>query len=158
AVALGLIAINLTRPARAPSVQAQSPPPLTTSYLVAAHPLPAGTLIRDTDLAAKEVPVANLPANIFTDNQTVRTGLRGSLVRNYLDTGVAITTADVLRPRDRGFIASVLTAGNRAVSLPVDAVTGVAGLIWPGDRVDIILTQEMEKAAPDQHNLGETVL
>jgi pilus assembly protein CpaB len=32
----------------------------------------------------------------------------------------------------------------RAVSVAVDAVSGSAGLIWPGDRVDLILTQALD--------------
>jgi pilus assembly protein CpaB len=42
----------------------------------------------------------------------------------------------------------------------VDAVTGAAGLIWPGDQVDLILTQEMDAAsAPlSRRVVGETVL
>ena len=71
-----------------------------------------------------------------------------------------ITQADLLRPRDRGFLATVLEPGTRAISLPVDAVSGVSGLIWPGDRVDVILTQEMDhNVAPlARRVLSETIL
>ena len=51
----------------------------------------------------------------------------------------------LLRPRDRGFLASVLAPGTRAVSIAVDAVSGVSGLVWPGDHVDIVLTHEIER-------------
>src|SRR5262249_36181126 len=34
--------------------------------------------------------------------------------------------------------------GMRAVTVGVDATTGAAGLIWPGDRVDLILTQTIQ--------------
>ena len=34
----------------------------------------------------------------------------------------------------------------RAVTVAVDATTGAAGLIWPGDRVDLILTQTIQEA------------
>ena len=57
--------------------------------------------------------------------------------------------ADVLRPRDRGFLAAVLAPGTRAVSIAVDPVSGVGGLIWPGDRVDVILTQEIPASRHD---------
>jgi pilus assembly protein CpaB len=32
----------------------------------------------------------------------------------------------------------------RAITVAVDAVSGTAGLIWPGDRVDLILTQALD--------------
>ena len=48
----------------------------------------------------------------------------------------------------------------RAVSIAVDAVTGVSGLIWPGDHVDVLLTQHMNVAgAPLAESVfSETVL
>ena len=54
---------------------------------------------------------------------------------------------DVMRPGDHGFLAAVLLPGMRAVTVGVDAITGTAGLIWPGDRVDLILTQRSWNAA-----------
>jgi pilus assembly protein CpaB len=67
---------------------------------------------------------------------------------------------DILRPRDRGFLAAVLSSGARAISVGVDAVTGNGGLIWPGDRVDVILTQQLdEKDTPlAKRFVSETVL
>jgi len=162
ALALGGIAWRATQPAPqaiAPA-PAQAPAPLTLNYLVTSRPLPAGTLTRDTDWAPKTVPAAKLPEHAIIDTPEARVSLRGALVRRYLDAGVPIFEEDILRPRDRGFLAAVLAPGTRALAIGVDAVTGVAGLIWPGDRVDVILTQEMDKstAAPGKSLLGETIL
>jgi pilus assembly protein CpaB len=85
--------------------------------------------------------------------------MRGGLVRRYIDPGAAILAGDVLRVRDRGFLAAVLEPGMRAASVGVDEVSGVAGLIWPGDRVDVILTQNMDQATPAaQRVVSERVL
>ena len=48
----------------------------------------------------------------------------------------------------------------RAVSVGVDAVSGTAGLIWPGDRVDVVLTQQLsdDNCPPTVDVAGETVL
>ena len=66
----------------------------------------------------------------------------------------------MLHPRDRGFLAAVLTSGTRAISVGVDAITGDGGLIWPGDRVDVILTQQIDdKDTPlAKRFVSETVL
>ncbi len=50
--------------------------------------------------------------------------------------------------------------GCGAVTVGVDAVTGTAGLIWPGDRVDVILTQAFDEneIAPARRVAGEAVL
>ena len=95
-------------------------------------------------------------------SEETRVELRGALLRRYLDAGVAVVRGDVLRPRDRGFLAAVLRPGTRAIAIAVgvDAVTGAAGLIWPGDQVDLILTQEMDAASTPVSGcvVGETVL
>jgi pilus assembly protein CpaB len=167
AVALGLIAYNMNLPKQAPVAQvtetAPPPAPPTAGYLVAAHPLSRGTLARDEDFTVRSVSPDSVPAGAILDTPDARIGLRGSLVRNFLDTGAPVTSKDVLRPRERGFLASVLAPDTRAISINVDAASGVSGLIWPGDYVDVVLTQESttasEKQNPDhQHGtLSETV-
>ena len=150
AAALGLIAFQIShrpRDAGVPAV-AQGPviQPQTVSWLVAARPVPAGTLTRAEDFTAKTGPSAQLPAGAVIDTPESRAALRGSLVRHYLDAGAPLLQGDLLHPRDRGFLAAVLAPGTRAVSIGVNPVSGVAGLIWPGDHVDVILTQQLAQA------------
>jgi pilus assembly protein CpaB len=104
------------------------------------------------------VPVASVPEGSIIDSPEAKIGLRGSLVRNFLDTGSTVSATDILRPRDRGFLASVLAPGSRAVSIAVDEVSGVSGLIWPGDQVDVILTHDIENADAAHKTLSETIL
>jgi pilus assembly protein CpaB len=145
AAAFGLIAYQITRhpPGSGSAAQAPVTGPLMVSYLVAARPIPAGTLTRPEDLAGKSAPSTEVPPGAIIDTAATVTGLRGSLVRHYIEPGAPVLQSDLLRSRDRGFLAAVLAPGMRAVSIGVDPVTGVAGLIWPGDRVDVILTQEL---------------
>ena len=167
-VALGLIAYSMSLPQ--PQVPAQvtentpAPAPPAVGYFVAVRPLPRGTLARDEDFTVRSVPSSDsVPEGAILDTPDARIGLRGSLVRNFLDTGSPVTSKDILRPRERGFLASVLAPDSRAISINVDAASGVSGLIWPGDYVDVVLTQESttagEKKNPDhQHGtLSETV-
>jgi pilus assembly protein CpaB len=128
--------------------------------LVAARPLSAGTLVKDEDFVVREVAPDAVPEGALLESEEVRVELRGALLRRYLDAGAVVARGDVLRPRDRGFLAAVLRPGSRAIAVGVDAVTGAAGLIWPGDQVDLILTQEMDaSAAPVSRRIvGETVL
>jgi pilus assembly protein CpaB len=158
-LALGMIAYNIARPP-SPIMQALAPGPTPTlSYLVAAHPLPPGTLERDSDLTIKTVPRAELPPDVIVDTPAGRADLNGALIQHYVEPGAPVHMADVLRPRDRGFLAAVLAPGTRAVSLAIDPVSGVGGLIWPGDRVDVILTQDIPAAGTTTRRVvGETVL
>jgi pilus assembly protein CpaB len=147
AIALGLIAYQIAnQPRQAVTATLQAPiEPLTVSYLVAAHPVPPGTLARTDDFTLKTVPTDQVPPGAVIDSPEARAALRGSLVRHYIETGVPLAANDLMQPRERGFLAAVLVPGSRAVSIGVDPVSGVAGLIWPGDHVDVILTQEMDQ-------------
>ena len=147
ALGLGLVGYQVTRPPKTEAVATvpEAPPPLTVDVLVAAHSLPAGTLMKDEDFTKKAVLSVDVPKGAMTNSPDTRAGLPGALLRHYLDAGNILMTGDVLNPRDRGFLAAVLAPGARAISVGVDAITGDGGLIWPGDRVDVILTQELDQ-------------
>ncbi|WP_114377578.1 Flp pilus assembly protein CpaB [Elioraea thermophila] len=162
-VAIGLQALSPPRPASPPPapVAAPEPPrPVTARVLVAARPLPPGLLLRNEDLAARDLPLELIPEGAVRDAPEARAELGGALVRRWLDPGEVLTGNDVLRPRDRGFLAAVLQPNRRAITVGVDAVTGAAGLIWPGDRVDLLLTQKLDDSVAQlsRRVVGETVL
>jgi pilus assembly protein CpaB len=154
--ALGLIAYSMNLP-KAEALQAteKASAPLTR-YLVAARPLKAGTLTRDDDFRAD--PLDSVPTGAIRDTTDDRNRLLGSLVRKNIDTGSPITSENVLPRGDRGFLASVLEPGTRAISIKVDAESGVSGLIKPGDYVDVLLTQVAAHADVARRALSETLL
>ena len=160
------VAFLANRPAPITAVEAPRDEPslpapaAKLAMLVAARPLPAGTLVKDEDFVVRDVASNSVPEGALLQSEESRVELRGALLRRYLDAGTAVVHGDVLRPRDRGFLAAVLRPSKRAMAVGVDAVTGAAGLIWPGDQVDVILTQQMDAAnAPVARRIvGETVL
>lgn len=159
--ALGLIAYNMNLPKQAPveiAEKAPTPAPATVGYFVATRPLPRGTLARDEDFTVRSAPPEHVPAGAILETPDSKAGLPGSLVRKFVDAGSPITLQDILRPKDRGFLASVLAPDSRAISIKVDEESGVSGLIRPGDYVDVVLTQVFEKADPARRALSETVL
>lgn len=144
-----LMALGLTGFGTVAWVATRPPPPdpatiataARVTVLVAARPARAGTLLKPEDLTAKEITVGEAGADSSPDNQDTRHALSGAMVRRGLAAGEVVRMKDVMRPGDHGFLAAVLGPGMRAVSVGVDTITGSAGLIWPGDRVDLILTQ-----------------
>ncbi|GKQ49725.1 Flp pilus assembly protein CpaB [Bradyrhizobium sp. Ce-3] len=163
ATALGLIAynVNLPKPTVAEVVEKRSvaaAPAATVGYFVTTRALSKGTLARDEDFTVRQAAPDRVPAGAILETPDSKAGLPGSLVRKFVDAGSAITLDDILRPRDRGFLASVLAPDSRAISLKVDEETGVSGLIRPGDNVDVVLTQVFEKADPVRRAVSETVL
>jgi pilus assembly protein CpaB len=69
--------------------------------------------------------------------------LIGTVVRHPITAGQPVTRGALVGPEDRGFLAAALGPGMRAVTVPVSASTSVAGFVFPGDRVDIMLTQQV---------------
>jgi pilus assembly protein CpaB len=161
AAGLGLVAYMSIQPPTQVVVQAPAPqappPPATVKILSAARPLPAGTLARDDDFRGLDVPSDRKPDGALLDTPEVRAEIRGALIRSYIEVKQPVLGEALLRPRDRGFLAAVLSPGTRAVSIPVDNITGVSGLIWPGDRVDVLLVQEID-APTAQRIFSETIL
>jgi len=155
--ALGLIAYTNMNPKPVVQVTENTPAPAppTVGYFVAARPLPRGTLAREEDFAVRSVPSDSVPTQAILDTPDARIGLRGSLVRKFLDTGSPVTSQDISHP---GFLASVLAPDSRAISIKVDAESSVSGLIRPGDYVDVVSTQVIDKADLADGTLSETVL
>jgi pilus assembly protein CpaB len=50
----------------------------------------------------------------------------------------------VVRAGDSGYLAVVLPAGMRAMAVPVKVETAAGGFILPGDRVDVILSKQVQ--------------
>ncbi|HYZ62110.1 MAG TPA: Flp pilus assembly protein CpaB, partial [Acetobacteraceae bacterium] len=142
------------------TVEADSAKPVVASVLVLARDLRAGTLLKAEDVTSKEMPQAGLRPDTILGDATARRDLLGGMIKRSLSNGDPLREGDVMRPGEHGFLAAVLSPGMRAVAVAVDSVTGTAGLIWPGDRVDLILTQTLEDAQlpPGRRIAGETVL
>lgn len=154
--AFGLVAWVSLRPAPVAVVEAPPvvvaapapPPPPAPKVMVLAvmRAMRPGELLRPEDLGPVEAVSTGVPDGAQVDGPASRADLSGAMVRRSLAAMQPILPGDVLRPTDGGFLAAVLMPNRRAVSIAVDAVSGTAGLIWPGDRVDLILTQALEEA------------
>ena len=143
---LGIVVwIGMQLPSKPPAVAAaeQVRPPMA-QILAAAHALRAGNLLKFDDIQPHDVLASEVPAGAIADTPQGRAELVGAMVRRGLQPQEILLPADVLRPGDHGFLAAVLQPGMRATTVGVDAVSGTAGLIWPGDHVDLLLTQVTE--------------
>lgn len=156
-VGFGTVAYVSTRPP-AKHLAAAKRPPTKEMVLIAARPVHAGSLLRPDDIAAKPVPIAEA-SDATKDTPSAERAMIGAMARRMLVRGEMIQNTDILRPGDHGFLAAVLQPGMRAVTIAVDSTSGTAGLIWPGDRVDLILTQTLgPHLSPGKRVAAETVL
>lgn len=143
------------------SAPAPAPVQLTTTAVIAAaHPLSAGAMIKPDDIAVIQIARGAVPTGALPDNPEARMAVVGAMARRPVASNAPIIQEDLLKPGDHGFLAAVLRPGKRAVTVAVDAVSGSAGLIWPGDTVDVILTQQIDAPdlAPGRRVVAETVL
>ena len=131
--------------------------PQTEQVLVAAMPLSGGALIQPNNIGSTTMPVASVPADAMKDTPQNRSSLTGAMVKAPLAQGAMLTNNSVILPGDHGFLAAVLKPGMRAVTVAVDNVTDADGLIWPGDRVDVLLTQNIA-GAPDAKKIAAEVV
>jgi pilus assembly protein CpaB len=161
-VASGLLGFGLIAwvSTRSPGTGHAAQHATATVVLTAAHALQPGALLKPDDLAGKKLSGVDLPPGASADTPENRRDLVGAMVRRTLASEDVILPRDVMRPGDHGFLAAVLSPGMRAVTVGVDVVSGTAGLIWPGDSVDLILTETIpDRAAPPGRQVAaETVL
>ncbi|MBM3510363.1 MAG: Flp pilus assembly protein CpaB [Alphaproteobacteria bacterium] len=137
------------------------------AVLVAAVELPAGKVVEESDFRWQIWPTDGIdPAYYRSDKAPNAAGeLKGAAVRRAVSAGEPVTEVRLLRGGKANFLAGALAPGTRAVSIQVDPVTGVAGFVLPGDRVDLILSSTFDVlplpgASPPlrTRNIGETVL
>ena len=146
AIVTAVMAKNMFTGAGAPSAAAAQAVPTGPKILVARKALPVGTIVDQESLSFQAWP-KELVQNAYYQEGTPEadmTKLLGTVVRNPITAGQPITRGALVGPNDRGFLAAALGPGMRAITVPVNASTGVAGFVFPGDRVDLVLTQEVK--------------
>jgi pilus assembly protein CpaB len=136
------LARNWVESQRRPVDAAQAPEPAERkAVLVAATALEPGQFLQAEAMRWQDWPDVSLPETYIVKGTAPLEDFAGAVVRQPVAIGQPLTKADMVKPGDRGFLAAVLEPGMRAVSVPVDEASSNAGLIFPGDRVDLILTQ-----------------
>lgn len=129
--------------------------------LVASKSLPVGTIIDATSIAYQAWPKDAVQPAYYqqgsADSDSAK--LFGTVVRYPVTAGQPLTRGALVGPEDRGFLAAALGPGMRAITVPVNASSGVAGFVFPGDRVDLVLTQNVKGGGDgDPLRVSETIL
>ncbi|NDB17444.1 MAG: Flp pilus assembly protein CpaB, partial [Gammaproteobacteria bacterium] len=111
--------------------------------LVAARDLDPGRPLAAPDLAKRAVPSAFVPGGAFEPARLSE--VIGKPLLLPLRAGDPIVDSQVAG-RNETALAARLSDGARAVTVPVDEVSSQAGLVRPGDRVDLMLAEEIESS------------
>ncbi len=116
-----------------------------TRILVASSDISPGSFVRaSNNLKWAEWPSDNVNSSFLVEGEVDINNYNGAVARRHILKGEPITDSLLVHAGDGGFMAAVLAPGKRAISIAVDATTGNAGFIFPGDRVDLILTHTIE--------------
>jgi pilus assembly protein CpaB len=110
------------------------------TILVAAQELPAGTRITKANLAQREVPEAWVLQASIRDTEINR--ILGHPIAEKVPQGDALLWShfETTRSAATRRLASAVQKGQRALTLPVDLSASLAGMLRPGDHVDILGT------------------
>jgi pilus assembly protein CpaB len=130
----------------APQVAAMPVAPVVDGpeVLVATRALPIGTILDATALKFQPWPKELITGAYYIKGENADMKLlTGTVVRNAITAGQPVTQGALVKPGDRGFLAAALGPGMRAVTVPIQGAAGVAGFVFPGDRIDLVLTQDV---------------
>ncbi|MCQ8871815.1 Flp pilus assembly protein CpaB [Mesorhizobium sp. LMG17149] len=123
------------------SAMAQTGIVQASTVVVAAMPLKFGDTLSADKLREVAWPAGSIPAGAF---KTTKEALAGEGTRQALQTISAnepVLASKITGPGQRATLSAVLGEGMKAVSIRVNDVLGVAGFVFPGDRVDVLLTR-----------------
>jgi pilus assembly protein CpaB len=135
------MAHSLMQGSAAPQAVAEVKPVDGPEVLVATRELPVGTILDATALKFQPWPKEMVDNAYYLKANTDLQSLVGTVVRNPVTAGQPLTQGMLVKPGDRGFLAAALGPGMRAVTIPVSGANSVAGFVFPGDHVDLVLTQ-----------------
>ena len=143
AVITAVTAKSMFTGAGADSAKAAPAVPMGPKVLVARKGLPVGTIVDAESLSFQAWPKELVQNAYYIEGgpDADMSKLLGTVVRNAVTAGQPLTRGSLVGPSDRGFLAAALGPGMRAVTVPVTKASGVAGFVFPGDHVDLVLTQ-----------------
>ena len=118
----------------------------STKVLVSRGDMRIGALLTPDDFKWADWPEKAVHGGYFTqeDDPGAIEELSGSVVKTALLAGEPIIGSKIVKKGETGFMAALLRPGMRAISVEISPETASAGFILPDDRVDVILTYEVE--------------
>ncbi len=130
AIGTGWLTLNYVNNVKRSAIENNGAP---QTVLVAAVDIPARTTI-----TANMLQQRTLPSSVVERDAVQQPGqATGALSLITIPAGSQITSSKVGHPSDVGLPVR-LAPGKRAVSIQIDKVKGISGLLQPGDRVDIL--------------------
>ena len=124
--------------------------------LVAARDIGPGEVLTDADLRWEQWPKAVIDQRftLKASGDDPMGSFRDTMARRAIMLGEPVTQAMIIKQGDAGVTSAVLAPGMRSVTIEVSARQGAAGLILPGDHVDIMLITDVRSIASVPDDTG----
>ena len=110
--------------------------------VVAADDLPPGTKLSAEHFAVRKVPAATASSDSMPPSRFQE--LVGGVLLSSLKAGDPILPVHTARTRRAPFSGQI-GAGRRAMTIPVDIINSVSGLLEPGDLIDLYVSFEYQR-------------
>lgn len=141
----------------------------TRAVVVAADDLPPGSRIAVERVAVREIPLEWVSSEAVLPEQFER--VQGALLNRMVRRGEPVLHGHIEQPRQQPFSAQ-LAAGRRAITIPVDEISSLSGMLEPGDFIDLYVSFEHRRrrvtvpllqnirvlATGRQHEAGDAVV
>lgn len=114
----------------------------TRQVVVAASDLPAGSRLVFEAVAVRDIPLEWLPAEALLPEAFE--AVQGALLEKALRRGEPVLLTYLEQSRPLPFSAQ-LAAGRRAVTIPVDDINSLSGMLAPGDIIDLYVSFEHQR-------------
>jgi len=145
------------------SGETEAPPPpkpvvVSTKVLVAAKDILQGGKITEEDFTWAEWPKNAVPQGALTkkDGEFAADSVLGSIARAAIYSGEPIRNERLIQT-DKGYMATILPKGKRAIAVRVEQETSAGGFILPGDKVDLILTRQIDGVGVTSETILENI-
>jgi pilus assembly protein CpaB len=132
-----------------PTAKAPPQPQMkTVEVLVAKADIPLGQKVEAGQLQWQSWPAAAASSNFIrrSERPDAMKQLGSSIARSPFVAGEPIRETKLVKAEGSGFMAAILPAGMRAISIEISPETGAGGFILPNDRVDVILSRRKGNA------------
>ena len=160
AALLGLAAVFLTRAYLGRQQAAEVKADVnagTTTVVVASQPIGRGVALTPSVLKVAHFPREYVPVGSFrTVQEATAGGVRRAL--RPISANEPILPDRVTGAGGRANLSATMTPGMRAVTFRSNEVSGVAGFVLPGDRVDVLLTRTIAGAGGGQETTVTQVI
>lgn len=124
------------------------------SVVVAKSNIASKTILKQNMLQLKELPENIVPPNAVTDMAVVL----NKMTKTAIYSGDVLTEQKVFQSQEQSGFVGTIPPNCRAVSVSVNDVTGVAGFAKPGDYVDVMLVEKVNKTVTSSILLQNVLL